>query len=607
VSTGTAWGTSITDNSSNWNTAYSLRITSATSPLSITSNVLSISQASGSTNGYLSSTDWTTFNNKQNALTNPLTGTGTSGYVTYFNGTSTVTGSANHYWDSTNNRLGIGTTNPQRSITIYNATADNHLQIAGSAPSVSLTDAVTGATYQAKFALATAANQFYSGVSAGDFITISQGGASIWGTGVGEKMRLTYSGYLGIGTNNPSDLLQVGGASGPQTTPTAIRLDDTYRTGGDAFNKLKFYLYKGSTETYGFGLGDLSDIQYWAGSSSTGVHRFFTSQTERMRITSAGNVGIGTSSPTSPLHVGTSTSGNQKIQHWGEPGFVDNYGLILRGSSLDGVFKFYGLNNGTETTNPILSMNRSSGNVGIGTSSPLQTTTDRTVLTVNGTTTSLINLAVGGTLAAYWYGTSSNTQLWSQNRLDFNTASANDITFNPNNTERMRITSGGNVCIGKTSYDNSTTGITLAGLTDGSIGSFVTDGAACMLWNRKTSTGDLVIIRYNSSGIGSISTNGSSVSYNTTSDYRLKQDFKDYKGLDLVSAIKTYDYQWKSDNSRMYGVIAHELQEIIPYAVNGEKDAKEMQGVDYSKIVPVLIKAIQEQQAQIEELKAKIK
>jgi len=61
---------------------------------------------------------------------------------------------------------------------------------------------------------------------------------------------------------------------------------------------------------------------------------------------------------------------NQKIQHWGEPGFVNNYGLILRGSSLDGVFKFYGLNNGTETTNPILSMDRSSGNVGIGTSSP---------------------------------------------------------------------------------------------------------------------------------------------------------------------------------------------------------------------------------------------
>jgi hypothetical protein len=57
----------------------------------------------------------------------------------------------------------------------------------------------------------------------------------------------------------------------------------------------------------------------------------------------------------------------------------------------------------------------------------------------------------------------------------------------------------------------------------------------------------------------------------------------------------------------MYGVMAHELQEVIPYAVLGEKDAEEMQQVDYSKIVPVLIKAIQEQQAQIEQLKQLIK
>jgi hypothetical protein len=67
LSTGTGWGTSITDNSSNWNTAYSLRISSATAPLSIASNVISISQASSTTNGYLSSTDWNTFNNKQPA------------------------------------------------------------------------------------------------------------------------------------------------------------------------------------------------------------------------------------------------------------------------------------------------------------------------------------------------------------------------------------------------------------------------------------------------------------------------------------------------------------------------------------------------------------
>jgi len=76
-------------------------------------------------------------------------------------------------------------------------------------------------------------------------------------------------------------------------------------------------------------------------------------------------------------------------------------------------------------------------------------------------------------------------------------------------------------------------------------------------------------------------------------------------GLDLVSKIKVYDYEWKADNSRMNGVIAHELQEVVPYAVTGEKDAEEMQQVDYSKLVPILVQAIQELKAEIEILKTK--
>ena len=110
---------------------------------------------------------------------------------------------------------------------------------------------------------------------------------------------------------------------------------------------------------------------------------------------------------------------------------------------------------------------------------------------------------------------------------------------------------------------------------------------------------------YNGTVVGSVSTNGTTTAYNITSDYRLKQDFKSYNGLDLISAIKTYDYEWKSDKSRMYGVIAHELQEIIPYAVQGQKDGEQMQGVDYSKIVPILIKSIQELKQEIDTLKNK--
>ena len=107
-------------------------------------------------------------------------------------------------------------------------------------------------------------------------------------------------------------------------------------------------------------------------------------------------------------------------------------------------------------------------------------------------------------------------------------------------------------------------------------------------------TGSIIRFSYNGGFVGSISTDGSNTAYNTSSDYRLKQDIKDFNGLDLLSKIKTYDFEWKSDKTRSYGVLAHELQEVINYAVTGSKDAEEMQGVDYSKIVPILIKAIQE-------------
>ena len=67
-----------------------------------------------------------------------------------------------------------------------------------------------------------------------------------------------------------------------------------------------------------------------------------------------------------------------------------------------------------------------------------------------------------------------------------------------------------------------------------------------------------------------------------------------------------YDYKWKSADERTYGVVAHELQEVLPQAVDGNKDDEQMQGVDYSKIVPLLVKSIQELKADNDSLKARI-
>jgi hypothetical protein len=229
----------------------------------------------------------------------------------------------------------------------------------------------------------------------------------------------------------------------------------------------------------------------------------------------------------------------------------------------------------------------SGGDVGIGSSTFTFATSGRTNLVLNGSTSSLLEFQNGGSASAYLFSSSTS--------LEINAYSSRNMLFTTNGSERMRITSGGQVYVGTTGGLNGTlNSVTLSGqyalsLFDG----FGNSAMVSIRNSSNTEVGSITII------------SGTATAYNTTSDYRLKQDLKDFKGLELISAIKTYDYEWKSNKTRMYGVLAHELSEVIDYAVTGVKDGKDMQQVDYSKIVPVLIKAIQEQQTQIEQLKNK--
>jgi Cu/Ag efflux pump CusA len=123
--------------------------------------------------------------------------------------------------------------------------------------------------------------------------------------------------------------------------------------------------------------------------------------------------------------------------------------------------------------------------------------------------------------------------------------------------------------------------------------------------NRIGTNDHLILFKNDGTDCGAITIAGTNTTnFNTTSDYRLKEDLKDFNGLALVSKIPVYDFQWKRDSTRSYGVMAHELQSVLPYAVSGTKDGENTQGVDYSKIVPLLVKAIQEQQVQLGQLKA---
>jgi len=249
----------------------------------------------------------------------------------------------------------------------------------------------------------------------------------------------------------------------------------------------------------------------------------------------------------------------------------------------------------------------SGGNVGIGTSSPA------TTLTVYKTR-----------LSSFLTQTPNHLYLQSQgydgsgyNTIDFGSTSygvplariavglfgdGSTMSFGTSNSyatgitnQAMTITSGGDVLVGTTSNGNSSKLVLFGGASANTL--------ECV----HTGTADTFnLIFTNGNGlVGSIRTSGSSTSYYTTSDYRLKNDLKDYNGLELISKIKTYDFAWNVDNSRNYGVMAHELQEVIPYAVGGQKDAEQMQGVDYSKIVPILVKSIQELEARIKQLENK--
>jgi hypothetical protein len=177
-----------------------------------------------------------------------------------------------------------------------------------------------------------------------------------------------------------------------------------------------------------------------------------------------------------------------------------------------------------------------------------------------------------------------------------------------NNTEtkrRIEMNSGGNI----TFFGNSGTqanNLSLLSTTDN------------RYWIHDKSSNDGAgftyhVFQHNSSGVGSISYNGTGTSFNSTSDYRLKNNIVPLtNALDIVSNLKPKNYVWKETGEIGRGFIAHELQEVFPEAVIGEKDDVDengkpiYQGIDTSFLVATLTAAIQEQQAIIFDLKARI-
>ena len=248
----------------------------------------------------------------------------------------------------------------------------------------------------------------------------------------------------------------------------------------------------------------------------------------------------------------------------------------------------------------------SSGSVGIGTSSP------GAKLDIVGATSNQIRV---GTAATEHYRIGRNA---SDGFLDFygSQTGYQGYRFGGIDGTWATIDTSGNLLVGKTSSNDTITGISLEPSQDEAYNFIQGNGAGAgwvIMCNRQSSDGDAMRFRRSNSNVGSISVTTTATAYNTSSDYRLKNTIAPMTGaLAKVAALKPVTYKWKADGSDGEGFIAHELQAVCPDAVTGEKDAVDAdgnpkyQGIDTSFLVATLTAAIQEQQALIIQLTARI-
>lgn len=238
------------------------------------------------------------------------------------------------------------------------------------------------------------------------------------------------------------------------------------------------------------------------------------------------------------------------------------------------------------------------GNVGIGTAAPAHEmhiqgsgTTASLSLKGSGTGTATsdgIELKLQGDNSAYLYNY--------ENAM---------LRFGTNGLERVRLTADGNFLVGKTANNTDNAGFEVT--SNGATAATRASGHA-LLVNRLTDDGSVITLRRQGTTVGTIAVTSSGTTYNTTSDIRLKQDIEPLQATDKLMQMNPVSYSWKADpdGPRSMGFIAQEMADVMPEAVSTGDDDDAMMNMDYGRITPILVSALQDAHRKIEQLEQRI-
>jgi hypothetical protein len=399
-----------------------------------------------------------------------------------------------------------------------------------------------------------------------------------------ERMRIDSAGQVGIGTTSPSTALHVVDTTGDMLTLEA----------NSAAASPNIVFKNNDGEKARINSVDAGELYFGTGASGT----------ERMRIDASGNLLVGkTSAGINGEGFEAAPSGYiAAVRDGGTAGYFQR--KTSNGEILN--FRKDNTTVGSIGTSPTANFNinsSQSGHVGLEFGSPNIMPMKDGALADNA-----VDLGVSSQRFRniYLSGINYSNTIYSDLNLtlaaDYNNNSStgnSNILFQTDGTERARLDSSGNLLVGTTQTgSNNNDGFTAEPYYGGMEINVGHDGSAA--------NGDsYASFRRTGTVLGSITqVSSTGVAYNTSSDQRLKENIADAEDAgSKVDAIQVRSFDWIADGSHQdYGMIAQELQSVAPEAVTGDADSDEMMGVDYSKLVPMLVKEIQSLRARVAQL-----